>query len=254
MDQRFDRLREGLAYLGGLSDLTGRTAGATFRTPIVWPEVLRQMELLGVQSLSIVLITSLFIGMVLALQLAYTLEAFGAKLYVGEAVTLAIVRELAPVLISLMVGGRVGAGITAELGSMKVTEQIDALRAMGASPVRKLVVPRVLAFLFMLPILVLIADAVGILGGWVISTFQLQIASRFYLTHALRLLDLHDIFSGLGKTAVFAVAVALIACFNGMRTEGGADGVGRATTFTVVLSAIVILISNFFLTKLFMVF
>lgn len=254
MGRRGGQLREGALYLGGLSVLFGQTVRASFRGPIEWRAVLLQMELLGVRSLSIVLITSLFIGMVLALQIAYALEAFGAKLYVGEVVTLSMVRELAPVLISLMVGGRVGAGITAELGSMKVTEQIDALRAMGASPVRKLVVPRLLAFTFMLPLLVLIADAVGVLGGWVISTFQLQISGRLYMSHAFRLLGFHDIFSGLGKAAVFAVAIATIACYNGMKTEGGADGVGRATTQTVVLCAIVVLISNFFLTKLFMVF
>lgn len=254
MGQKVVRLKQGASYLGGLSLLFAETLRAGWKGPIEWRAVLAQMELLGVRSLSIVLITSLFIGMVLALQIAYALEAFGAKLYVGEVVTLSMVRELAPVLISLMVGGRVGAGITAEIGSMNVTEQIDALRAMGASPVRKLVVPRLLAFTLMLPLLVLIADAVGVVGGWVISTLQLQISGRLYMSHAFRLLGFHDIFSGMGKTAVFAAAISLIACFNGMRTKGGADGVGRATTETVVLCAIVVLISNFFLTKLFLVF
>jgi len=250
----FEGLRRRLVHLGGFTVLAGRTARAAATPPWEWSLLLAQMESLGVQSISIVLVTSLFIGMVLALQLAYTLEAFGAKLYVGEAVTLAMVRELAPVLTSLMVGGRVAAGITAEIGSMKITEQIDALRAMGADPVRKLVVPRVLAFTVMLPLLVLIADAVGGVGGWIISTFQLQIAGRLYILHSFRLLEFHDIFSGLGKTAVFAVLVSLIACYNGMRTEGGADGVGRATTRSVVVSSIAILIANFFLTKLFLVF
>ncbi len=253
MELRFTRARRGLAYLGGMALLAGQTARA-MTAPWEWGLIAYQMELLGVQSLSIVLITALFIGMVLALQTAYALQAFGAKLYVGEVVTLSMVRELAPVLISLMVGGRVGAGITAEIGSMKVTEQVDALRALGASPVRKLVVPRFVAFVVMLPLLVLIADAMGVLGGWVISTVQLGIGGRFYMTHAFRLLKYPDIVSGLGKTLVFAALTVLIGCHNGLRTEGGADGVGRATTWTVVLCSIVILISNFFLTKFFLVF
>jgi phospholipid/cholesterol/gamma-HCH transport system permease protein len=251
---RMARLRLGLEYLGGITLLTGRAARALLTPPWEWNLILYQMNVLGVQSLSIVLIASTFIGMVLAIQGAYALEAFGAKLYVGEAVTISMVRELAPVLISLMVGGRVGAGITAEIGSMNVTEQIDAMRAMGADPVRKLVVPRFIAFFFMLPTLVLIADAMGVIGGWIISYFQLRIAGRFYVIHAFRLLTFHDIFSGLGKTFVFAAFIVLIGCFNGMKTEGGADGVGRSTTGTVVVSSIVILISNFFLTKLFLVF
>ncbi|MEJ2421876.1 MAG: ABC transporter permease, partial [Acidobacteriota bacterium] len=234
----------------GLGILTLRTFRGIVTGPWEWGLISYQMEMLGVKSFSIVLITAVFIGMVVALQTAYALQAFNAKLYVGEVVTLSMVRELAPVLISLMVGGRVGAGITAEIGSMKVTEQIDALRAMGANPVQKLVIPRFLAFLVMLPALVLIADALGMIGGWVISTFQLQIAGRFYLSHAFRLLHFSDVLSGLGKTFVFAGMITLIACYNGMRTEGGADGVGRATTSTVVLASIVILISNFFLTNI----
>ncbi len=254
MNLRSTRLGKGLEYLGGMVLLTARTGKALFSPPWEWDLVIYQMNLLGVQSLSIVLITAVFIGMVLALQTAYALQAFGAKLYVGEVVAISMVRELGPVLISLMVGGRVGAGITAEIGSMKVTEQIDALRAMGADPVRKLVVPRFMAFFLMLPTLVLIADAMGVLGGWIISSFQLQIAGRFYINHAFRLMKFHDIFSGLGKTFVFAALIVLIGCYNGMKTEGGADGVGRSTTDTVVFSSIVILISNFFLTKLFLVF
>lgn len=246
------RIWKGFHYLGGLALLARETLRclATGR----WEPslILYQMDLLGVQSFSIVLITATFMGMVLAVQTAYTLEAFGAKLYVGEVVAISMTRELAPVIISLMVGGRVGAGITAEIGAMKVTEQIDALRALGANPVRKLVVPRLVAVLFFLPLLVLLADALGILGGWIISSLELQIGGRFYFTHVFRLLKFSDVFSGLGKTFFFALFITLIGCYNGMTAEGGADGVGRATTFTVVLSSIVILISNFFLTKLFL--
>ncbi len=254
MDWRKWKWWRGFAYLGGVSVLAKDTAKALFSFPFEADLTAYQMDLLGVQSFSIVLITAVFIGMVLALQTAHALEAFGAKLYVGEVVALSMTRELGPVLISLMVGGRVGAGMTAEIGAMKVTEQIDALRAMGANPVKKLVVPRLIAVFISLPLLVLIADGLGIVGGYIISVFQLDIGARFYINHAFRLLHFSDVLSGIAKAGVFAVFITLIACYNGMHTKGGADGVGRATTFTVVLTSIVILISDFFLTKLFMAF
>ena len=254
LKSHFQRMVRGFEYLGGISILAKDTLVAAVGRRWEWNLITYQLDVLGVQSFSIVLITAVFMGMVLALQTAYALQAFGAKLYVGEVVALSMTRELAPVLISLMVGGRIGAGITAEIGSMNVTEQVDALRALGADPVRKLVVPRFVAVVLALPLLVLIADALGIFGGYLISTFSLQIAGRFYLTHVFRLMQISDILSGLGKTFFFAAFITLIGCFNGMRAVGGADGVGRATTFTVVLSSIVILISDFFLTKLFLAF
>ena len=254
MDWRSWSLWKGFDYLGGISILMKDTLKAMLSKRWEWAAIVYQMDLLGVESFSIVLITAVFMGMVLALQTAYALEAFGAKLYVGEVVTLSMTRELAPVLISLMVGGRVGAGMTAEIGAMKVTEQIDALRALGANPIRKLVVPRLIAVVFTLPLLVLLADALGIFGGYIISTFQLQIGGRFYFTHVFRLLKFSDMISGLAKTGFFAFFITLIACYNGMKARGGADGVGQATTSTVVLSSIVILISDFFLTKLFLAF
>jgi phospholipid/cholesterol/gamma-HCH transport system permease protein len=248
------RVSKGLAYLGELSVLAKDAGVALLTKRWEWGLVLYQTDLLGVQSFSIVLITAVFIGMVLALQTSYALQAFGAKLYVGEVVALSMTRELAPVLISLMVGGRVGAGITAEIGAMNVTEQIDALRALGANPIRKLVVPRLVAVMVTLPMLVMLADALGIFGGYLISTFELQISGRFYFNHVFRLLKVSDVMSGLGKTFVFGAFITLIACHNGMKARGGADGVGQATTQTVVLSSIVVLISDFFLTKLFMAF
>ena len=248
----FQGAKKRIETLGGISLLASRTAKSLFSSRPELPQITYQMVLMGYQSLSIVIITALFIGMVLAIQTAYSLEAFGAKLYIGEVISLSMTRELGPVLISIMVGGRVGAGITAELGTMKVTEQIDALRSMGADPVRKLVCPRLYAFVLTLPMLVLIADALGVVGGMIISVMQLDISARFYLEHVFRILKFNDIFSGLGKTFFFASFVTLISCYNGFQAEGGADGVGRATTYTVVLSSIVILISNFFLTKLFL--
>ena len=248
------RAVDGLEYLGGATLLCRDVGRVVLKPPLERELIFYQMDLLGVRSFSIVLITAIFIGMVLAIQTAYSLAAFGAKLYVGQVVALSMVRELGPVLISLMVGGRVGAGITAEIGSMKVTEQIDALRALGADPVKKLVIPRLLAFLFMLPVLVMLADALGIFGGCLISTLELNISARFYLTSVFKILKLSDVFSGLGKTFFFAFFICIIACYNGFKTEGGADGVGRATTDTVVLSSIAILISDFFLTKIFLAF
>lgn len=244
--------REVFLYLGGLATLAGQTIRETFRRPFETQIFLTQLDQIGVRSMSIVAITAVFIGMVLALQTAYALAAFGGKLFIGKVVSLSLVRELAPVLMSLMVGGRVGAGITAEIGTMKVTEQIDALRALATNPIRKLVVPKVLATTLMLPVLTTIACGLGILGGLIIAVFNLQLSANFYMRSVVTTLKYNDLASGIGKTVFFGFALSLIACFNGLRTTGGADGVGRATTATVVTSSISILIMDFFLTKLFL--
>lgn len=249
----FEKLSSGIEEFGEIVLLGLRTFRCAFMSRPDISQISYQMVLMGYQSMNIVVITGLFVGMVLAIQTAYTLAAFGAKLYIGEVVALSMTRELGPALISLLVGGRVGAGITAELGTMNVTEQIDALRSMGADPVKKLVLPRMVAFIISLPILVLIANAMGIIGGYFISALELDISGKFYMNHVFRMLKFNDVFSGLGKTVFFAVFVTLIACRNGFKAQGGADGVGRATTSTVVYSAITILISNFFLTKLFLI-
>lgn len=239
-------------HLGGVAML-GRAVTVRLVTP-PWDarEVVRQMEAMGVRSTNLAAVIALFTGMVLALQTAYTLAAFGAKLYIGEVVGLSLVRELGPVLTALMVGGRVGAGITAELGSMTVSEQVDAMRSLGADPIRKLVVPRVLALLIALPLLTVLADVTGIFGGLLISTWELGLSPGFYFSHVLRLMTYGDFFSGLGKSLFFAFAIAVIAAYNGLSARGGADGVGRATTDTVVAVAISVLVLDFFLTKLFL--
>jgi phospholipid/cholesterol/gamma-HCH transport system permease protein len=247
------RVESFLAYVGGLSALGVQTVRLTFLRPFEGSALLTQMDHLGVKSLSIVGVTALFIGMVLALQTAYSLQQFGGKLFIGKVVSLSLVRELAPVLMSLMVGGRVGAGITAEIGTMKVTEQIDALRALACNPVKKLVVPKVLATTIMLPLLTSIANMIGIIGGLVIAVFTLHLSANYYIRSVITTLRYNDIASGIGKTVFFGFTIALIACFNGLRTTGGADGVGRATTMTVVSGAISVLILDFFLTKLFLV-
>jgi phospholipid/cholesterol/gamma-HCH transport system permease protein len=250
---RFGRKgQQSIEYLGGLAALVVDTFQATFTRPFYSQEVLRQMDELGVKSLSITGITALFTGMVLALQTAYSLEAFGGKQFIGRVVSLSLVRELGPVLTALMVGGRVGSGITAEIGSMAVTEQVDALRSMAISPTRRLVVPRVLATVVMMPVLTAIADLLGILGGLAIAILELQMTAADYITSIWQQLSISDIGSGLAKTVFFGLEIAAIGSFNGLQVEGGAASVGRATTRTVVIASICVLISDFFLTKLFL--
>ena len=250
MDWRKWRLWKGLEYLGGISLLARDTAKALTKK-WEWDLVTYQMDLLGVQSFSIVLITAVFIGMVLGIQTAYALEAFGAKLYVGEVVALSMTRELAPVLISLMVGGRIGAGITAEIGSMKVTEQIDALETLATNPVKYLVVPRFLALIIMLPLLTIYADMVGILGGYLIGVYKLNISHHMYMKNTWNPLKYKDFYTGLIKSFFFGIIVCIVACYEGMTTEGGAEGVGRSTTASVVISFILIIASDCFFTALF---
>jgi len=247
-----DASRRFLSDLGGLTYLCGETALAALRPPFQIRETVRQMDEIGNKSLSIVAITALFTGMVLALQTAVGLTRFGAKLYVGSIVSMAMVRELGPTLTAVILAGRVGAGITAELGSMAVTEQVDALRSIGASPIQKLVVPRVMACIIVLPALTVLADVLGIFGGMVIGTTELHVNWHFYIRTVRDTLVLDDVMSGLGKSPFFGLIIGTIACFNGLQTRGGTEGVGRATTKTVVTASIAILVSDFFLTKLFL--
>ena len=240
-----------LELLGGLSQLTFQTFYCAFTPPYNLRALIQQVDHLGVKSISIAGVAAVFTGLVLSLQTAYGLGRFGAKAYVGIIVSLSMVRELGPVLTALLVGGRVGSGITAELGSMKVTEQIDAMRAMGANPIKMLVVPRVLSTMLVLPLLTVMADILGILGGMVISKHEFQVDYQLYYNTVARNLTLADIVSGLGKTVVFGFIIAIVGCYKGLETAGGTEGLGRATTATVVTSAIIILISDFFLTKFF---
>lgn len=250
---RFGRKGQSIVeYVGGLADLVWQTFLASFSRPFYRSEVLRQMDEIGVKSVSITGITALFTGMVLALQTAYSLAAFGGKQFTGRVVSLSLVRELGPVLTALMVGGRVGSGITAELGSMTVTEQVDALRSMAISPIRRLVVPRVVATVFMMPVLTALADVLGILGGLIIAVTELQMTMQDYLTSIWQQLAISDITSGLGKTFFFGLEIAAIGCYNGLQVQGGAASVGQATTRTVVFASICVLVSDFFLTKLFL--
>jgi phospholipid/cholesterol/gamma-HCH transport system permease protein len=245
-----------LAYLeelGGMVRLGGQALAQTARRPFEFDLWLEQLYQLAVRSMTITNVTLLFTGMVLAIQTAYSLAAYGGKSFVGDIVALSVVRELGPVLTALMVAGRVGAGITAELGSMAVTEQIDALRALAASPVRKLVVPRVGALLLGLPVLTILADTIALFGGLLMSVVEIGQTRVYYLNHVHDALTVQDIASGVGKTVFFALFIGVIACYNGMHARGGADGVGKATTNTVVVSSIAIIVSDFFLTKAFII-
>jgi len=243
--------RKGIEFAGGLGVLGWQGLWAILTPPWRLKNWMRQMESVGVQSLLVGAITTAFTGMVLALQTAYSLPTLGVKYYIGTLVSKSLVRELGPVLTALIVGGRIGAGMTAELGTMNVTEQISALRSMAANPIRELVAPRIAATLFMLPVLTILGDAMGILGGLAIAVFQLNISASFYLNDVADALTLADIASGVGKSFFFAFFVSTVACYNGLNATGGADGVGKATTRTVVVAAILVLISDFFLTQLF---
>ncbi len=231
--------------------LTGRAFLAMIAPPYEIGLWVRQMEQIGVRSLGVAGITTIFTGMVLALQTALSLPSIGVKYYIGSVVSKSLVRELGPVLTALIVGGRIGAGMTAEIGTMKVTEQIDALRSMAADPVKKLVAPKLVATLVMLPALTIIGDALGILGGLIVAVGTLNLTPGLYLNDVFESLTIGDVCSGIGKSFFFAYFIAIIGCYNGLNTTGGADGVGRATTNTVVLAAILVLVSDFFLTKLF---
>lgn len=240
-----------LEKLGGIARLGFSTLRHALRRPFERELWMEQLYQLGVRSLTITNITLLFTGMVLAIQTAYSLAAYGGKAFVGDIVALSVVRELGPVLTALMVAGRVGAGITAELGSMAVTEQVDALRALAANPVRKLVVPRVGALVIVLPLLTILADTVALFGGLLMAVAEVGQTRVYYLNHVLAALTIGDIGSGVGKTVFFGFFIGVIACYNGINATGGADGVGKATTNTVVVSSISVIISDFFLTKLF---
>ncbi len=245
------RATELLGQLGDVAILAGRTFYQALKPPYEIRSLIVQMDHIGVKSISICGIAAVFTGLVLALQTTYGLARFGAKAYVGIVVSLSMVRELGPVLTALLVGGRVGSGITAELGAMTVTEQIDAMRAMGANHIKKLVVPRVLSAMLVLPLLTVMADALGIFGGMVISQYEFHVDSHLYMSTIWRNLALADLLSGLGKTVVFGFLIGIIGCYNGLEVSGGTEGLGRATTATVVTSAILVLISDFFLTKFF---
>ena len=244
------RLTSGLLMAGEITLLTRDTVRQALRRPFEWVALLDQIESVGLRSMSVVVLTGIFSSMVITIQFAFQLARFGAKEWAGNAVGVTLARELGPVMTALMVGGRVGAGIAAELGSMAVTEQIDAVRALGADPVRKLVVPRVLAMLLTMPLMTSMAVVLGVLAGGGVAALDPDVHLSYFINAALRSTTASDFFSGLTKTLFFAFNIAIVACHFGMNTRGGTVGVGQATTQTVVTSSVVTLVSDFFMTKL----
>lgn len=243
-----------LAQLGEVSRLATGCVRAAFRRPFEGREIVRQLESLGVASLGIVVVTSLFIGMVMSTQFAFGLRKFGGMEYTGRVVALTFARELAPTLTAVIVGGRIAAGMTAEIGAMAVTEQLEAIRALGADPVKKLVLPRLIASIIVLPILGTFALILGFTGAMLITDSQFGIPAAFFFQSALDQLVMMDYLMGLIKTPFFGAIIALLGCHYGMSTRGGTAGVGRSTTRTVVAISITILIADFFLTKVVFIF
>ena len=229
--------------------MVGRSARSLVTRPFYYRDIIDQLNIIGIGSLTVVILTGLFTGMVLALQSGMTLDLFGARSMVGRLVSASMVKELGPVLTALMVAGRVGSGIAAELGSMVVTDQIAALRALGTDPIRKLVLPRILAGLLMVPLLTCISVGVGLLGAWIITYTQLKVASGVYWNSVVGGLYIQDVWMGLIKPFFLGFAIVTIGCHVGLRTSGGTQGVGRATTNAVVASSVAVLVVNFLVTK-----
>jgi phospholipid/cholesterol/gamma-HCH transport system permease protein len=223
--------------------------GAVSR-PFYYRDLVDQFDQIGVGSLTVVVLTGFFTGAVLALQSGITLDQFGARPFVGRLVSASMIKELGPVLTGLMLAGRIGSGIAAELGSMVVTDQINALRALGTDPVRKLIVPRVLAGFVMAPILTIIADTVGMLGGWIIAVFQLRVASSVYWNAVIDGLYPDDAWMGIIKPFCLGYVIVSIGCHVGIRAHGGTQGVGRATTQAVVAASVAVIAVDFFVTRL----
>ncbi len=221
------------------------------KKPFYRDEFFTQMDYIGVSSIPIIILTGLFSGMVIAINTAYSLEMFGVKAYIGKGVAIAQVRELGPVIGALMVNGRVGAGIAAEIASMVITEQVEAMRALGVDPLRKLVLPRILAGMISMPLLTIITDIAGIVGGGIITVFFLKLSAAFYFSSALEILDHQDIIIGLTKPFFFGLIITACSCYMGMSAYGGPQGVGKATTRAVVVSSILVLFADFLLAKFF---
>lgn len=252
-NRSFKAALRAIEAMGGTVNLGYAAARALFRPPY-YPELfVEQCYQLGVKSLSLTTITAISTGMVMSLQFGLGLERFGGKLYVPKIVGLSITRELGPILTCLMIAGRVGSGIAAEIGSMKVTQQVDAIRALGTDPLKRLVIPRVLAMLVMCPLLTILADLIGIYGGLLLSWGELNIPPEYYFHQSVTALRFGDFMTGVVKTFFFGLIISVTGCWYGLNTTGGTQGVGQSTTRAVVTSSILVVIFDFVLTKLIMV-
>lgn len=230
--------------------LSARAIANLFSRPIYWREIILQMDRMGVGSLTIVVMTGFFTGAVLAIQAESSLRRYGAVGMTGQLVSLTLIRELGPVLSALMIAGRIGSGIASELGSMVVSEQINAMRALGTDPTRRLVTPRMISMLVMLPLLTILCDAAGMVGGWTIASYKLLMSSNQFWSDAINSLEFSDVLGTLVKPLVFGFIIAMTGCYVGLRTHGGTEGVGRSTTQAVVSSSIMIIAADFFLNNL----
>ena len=238
-------------FAGGFAVLLGQVANELFRRPFYFRLIVDQVYTIGVQSFLLVVVSGLATGSVMALQFGYGLARFGGKLYVPKIVALSIAREMGPVFTSLRLAGRIGSGIASEVASMKVTQQIDAIRALGTNPIKRIVIPRIIASMIALPILTLIADYIGLAGALAVCWKELGINPGFFMAKTLEGLRIVDFGTGMVKAGVFALFISGVACWRGLTTEGGTRGVGISTTWVVVTASIFIMISDFFLTKFF---
>jgi phospholipid/cholesterol/gamma-HCH transport system permease protein len=245
-----DGAKRWILHVQNYALLSARSVTSLFSPPYYVSDLLDQMDIIGVGSLPIVLLTGFFIGAVMVLQTAVQFERFGQTALTADVVSLALVRELGPSITGLLVAGRNASGMASELGSMVVTEQVDAMRAMGTDPVRKLVTPRVVATVLMLPLLTAMADFLGLIGGYLVASFTLRLDPVSFWTRAIDILEFSDLMQGLSKPIVFGFIIATVGCYQGLNVKGGTQGVGRATTQAVVTASVIILVSNFFLTKL----
>ncbi|MGH9682805.1 MAG: MlaE family ABC transporter permease [Candidatus Acidiferrales bacterium] len=245
-----DALKRRIWTIQDYTLLAAQSVKSAFTPPQYWKDTLEQMDQIGVGSLPIIAISSMFIGGVMVINTASQFQRFGMTALTGDAVSLALVRELGPTITAILVAGRNASGIASELGSMVVTEQVDAMRALGTDPVRKLVTPRVVAMVAMMPLLVAVADFLGLVGGFIVSYFTLRLGPVQFWTRAINALAFGDLVQGFTKPLIFALIISTIACFQGLRVRGGTQGVGRATTSAVVVSSVLVLVVDFFLTRL----
>ena len=241
-------------HMGDIAMLTWQATRSIVRRPLEIDSTTYQIESLGVRSLGIVAVTSIFIGMVMTIQFAYGLQRFGGIEYIPRVIVLSFLRELGPTLTAVIVGGRIGSGMAAEVGAMNVTEQVDAIRALGGDPAKKLVLPRVLAAMIVMPFLSIFADTLGTFGALFVASLEYNIGPRLFMQSALESVLLSDLFSGLAKTPIFGFIIAIVGCHFGLTTRGGTEGVGQSTTRTVVVVSIAILVADYFLTRLFVAF
>lgn len=243
-----------LEFIGALFQMSVDAFKTLFRNPPSANSVAQEIKALGVKSLVIVIVAALATGLVMALQFGYGFARFGAKLYVPKVVTISIVRELGPIFTALMLAGRVGAGIAAEIGSMTVSQQVDAIRALGTSPMQKLILPKILATTISAPILTMLANFLGIVGGMLIASAALGLSAFDYFFKAFEIINGRDVMGGIVKSVVFGFLIGLVGCCVGMRTRGGTQGVGNSTTQAVVMASILVLVFDFIVTQVIWIF